>query len=736
MILNLWHSGKEQHGLAQICVAGLLALALTSCGQATSERGEEAKTSQDSLTANFQNPPNEFRIIQYSHDLEKGVEKFPAYGIGGIMTFFFEELYQSGPEGPKKIGSSANEAAAKGFKLWLGDDFGYPSGMAGGRIVAENPDFEVRGLAMTSLDGFGPSRSVIELPKWGERFVSATLYPLINGHPDLAAGKLVPVVEDRIETDGIDGPWRLCAFVKVIRTGQAASTSTQFGHTGKYPDLLNPSVTARFLANMHEPIFAQINDPTAKIEGFYTNEPNLMQLHWKLEDAPYACVSWSPGLPEKFREMHGYELLPTLAALYGGDSREARRTRMHFQQTVAEMLATNYARQITEWCNVRGLHSSGHFILNQYLAMNVACYGDLMKFESEFDVPGTQIGIPDPDAIHSYPYQQTRLAGSVAAWKGRKEVILLLDPIIFGGGLKRLSPSVPLMMNAANMGFLNGANQMSTYVPFDPQDNGKTKATGYSPGEYRQFSEYIGRIASVLRGADRETSTALYYPIATFQADYLPSGQHWTKILPTYEKKQREWDRLERTLLSARIEYGVVHPEGVTEAGVVNGVMKIGTGSYRYLVMPRIEFLPRAVLEKIKAFESGGGTVLWVDGKPEAGEDASEDELVKKSLENAKVIPASVLASRLKEPLQAPFDLEFGLGSDELAIAKFRRAGRAVYYLVNRTGTDISVQVQTASGGNIRILDPSSGSITEKTLPADLNLQGFRSLIIVREKAD
>ena len=684
----------------------------------------------ETLAMQFRNPPNEYRLLQYELNGQT-LEKYPRYGIGGFMAFFYLNLHQSKNGGPEQIGPLVDAARKKGMRVWLADDFGYPSGMAGGKVVAENPAYEVRGLAMVSVDGTGAGPAVIERPAGAERLVSAVLYPLANGKPQLARGQVVPVSAQRVAATGLPGPWRLCAFATVIRNRsvQAQSTSPQFKHTGHYPDLLNPEAVARFIANMHAPIAARIENLSSKVEGFYANEPNLMQLHWDQAEAPFACQPWNNQLPEKFRQKHGYDLWPLLGALYDGDGTEARRVRMHFQQTVAELLAVNFARQIREWCHARGVRSSGHFLLDEHLAMHVAAYGDYMKFVSEFDVPAIDTGIPNPDRIVSFNYQFARYTSSVAAWKERDRTMCLLDPIIGGGGLKRLSPAMPLLLNSVNMACLYGISEFSSYLPLEAKPGGN--AAGYPVEDYRALNDYVGRVCLMLRGARPATSVALYYPIAMFQADYRPSRLFHNTSLSNYRKRQREWDATEKALRDADIECTLVHPEAVAQSSVAYGTMKIGYGSYRYLLVPQMDFIPLPVLDKIQAFEAGGGTVLWVDTKPQAGAYAREDAPVAAALKGVKVVRPAELAARITGPYTANFNLRIEPGPERLAVARFQRENQSVYFLVNRTDQPIKAALQSAAAAKVKVFDPTSGSIVDSALPAVLDIGAFRSLVVL-----
>lgn len=691
-------------------------------------------TAQPSFEEQFRTPPDEYRLVQY--ELNNGtLQQYPAYGIGGFMGFFYKQLYQSGTSGPGQIAPLVDAAHERGMRVWLADDFGYPSGMAGGRVVAHDPALEVRSLSMASIRGNGATPAVLELPAGAERFVHALLHPLVNGEPDLGRGRAVPVSPGRVATTGLDGPWLLCGFVTVVRGSktQAQSTMQQFKHTGRYPDMMNPAATDLFLANMHAPILERITNAASKVEGFYTNEPNLMQVYWDNgAPSPLAFLPWTPALPEVFAAMHGYDLAPVTTALFLGQDDASRRVRLHFHQTVAELFARNYAARIRAWCHANGVLSSGHLLLNEYLAMHVTNYGDMMLFASEYDVPAIDIGIPNPDRFASFPYHQTRLFSSVATWKARDEVIVLLDPIIGGGGMKRLSPAMPLMLNAANMAIIHGGNSFTSYTPLNPRPGGD--ATGYTEAEYRAFNEYLGRVCLVLRGARRAAPVAVYYPIAMFQAETLPIATHWPRALPRFSARQEAWEAIQDLLLNARLEYEIVHPQGVRDAVIGDGTLGVGAGSYRVLVLPPMRYIPLDGLEQIRAFESSGGTVLWVDNVPSLGHYPAQDGTVGEALAEAKPTARGNLVRRVGEALgDADRPLRFNPGAAALATARFTRDGRDVTFIANRTDQRLDVRVTGAPGAMVMVLDPATGSGRELELPGMLALEPHLGVLLLEQ---
>lgn len=705
------------------------------------QSGGLARDGFDMIREQFHSPPNEYRLIQYTHTLNpEEVRDFSDYGAGGVMAFLDRYLYHPEHKDRAQIRKRLQYAIDNGLHVWLADDFGYPSGMAGGQVVEENPDFEVRGMFHMAKQGQGRGTVSVAIPDDAERFVAAVIYPLKDGSPDLSRGRVVPVTnEQQISTTGLRGEWQLSVFAQQVRDhdAQAQSTMAQFEHSGRYPDLMNPDAINRFLELMHAELAKEAGDLFTNVMGFYTNEPNLMQLPWdwrNQETRKYAFLAFNEELPRQFKQMHGYDLMPHLAALYEGESDEARRIRLHYQQTVAEMLTESFARQIRRWCEARDVYSSGHFLLNEYLSMHVAGYGDLMKFASEFHLPALDIGIPNPDRMDGFPYQQAKFFSSIASWKERDEVICLPDPIIAGGGLKRLSPAIPLVKNTANMAFLKGANYFTSYLYIHPT-SGEREATGYTPEEYIGLNEYIGRISLLLRKAKIETNVGLYYPIAMFQADYKPSINLWHVAIRTYQDRQLAWEQTEHALLDNGIDYLIIHPEGLKEATVSNnGLLTIGSGSFHYLVMPQVEILSVAEMKKIKEFEAAGGIVYWIDNLPEMGVYQHEDKAVIKGVRGYEVTEASDLPGKIERPFSNEFYLDIDHGNQNVAIARFRKESNCLYYLVNRGENPVTIDIKADHIGMVELFNPKTGEISRLNQSDEIEIDGFNSVILVHPK--
>jgi len=247
----------------------------------------------------FFNPPNKYRITQYQLN-PATLKKYPEYGIGGTMAFFYSVVYPEsgrenyllGEQGPGIIGELVDQAKSLDYTVWLADDWGYPSGMAGGKVVAENPDLEVKSLTMVKLSGKGDTLIEYSLPENLHDIIHATIYPVKDEWVDLSGGMDLAFNKKKIVFNGLDGDWQLRIYARYLRNKdtQAQSTMKQFGHAGRYPDIMNRQAVGRFIANMHEPVLAQIENPAEKVEGFYCSDsiiplPCFRQTSWLLRNS-------------------------------------------------------------------------------------------------------------------------------------------------------------------------------------------------------------------------------------------------------------------------------------------------------------------------------------------------------------------------------------------------------------------------------------------------------------------
>lgn len=673
--------------------------------------------SEGQLDVYFADPPNEYRLVNYQLGNTSDLAEGPAHGYGGYMGFWKDTVHG---DRPHEIELLVEAAKDQGRMVWGADDDGYPSGSAGGLVVQNNPEYEVRGVAMLSTSGTGQVPVSITTPGDCEKMVSAVLYPVSSGVADYSQGQVQSVAETGVTTTSLTGDWKLCAFVLQIRdtNTQAQTTTSNFGTTGHYPDMLNPDAIASWMSLVHEPVLAEMSDPTSQFEGFYANEPNLMQLNWD-STAPYACLSWNDNLFSTFQTMHGYDLEASMGALYDQDDLYSKRVRMHYHQTVAEMLRSSFTGQIAEWCAERGLVASGHPLIEESLHIQVANFGDMLKVFSEWQVPAMDLPMPEPSQVGAHNSHMPKLFSSIGSWKEYDHRVAgLLDPVV--GGFNRSGvPTKESLRITANAAFRSGVNLLTSYIDAGHSQYGSLPV-------YADYNDYVGRISTMLTGARVDSAVALYYPIDMFQMEYKPvTGTHWSRWDPS---RQVAWDNLQTDMLDQGIDYNIVHSDWLLDATVDGGKLKIGSGAYSYLVMPDVEVIAANVLTKIQAFEAAGGTVLWVTDKPFAGAYASEDAAVVSAVAGYSTVSASQVPGLITAPYDTSRFTMAITSSDSFQVARFNRDGRALYFLENPSASSITVDL--SDSGLAKVYDPETGTITTELLPANVSVGAYGAVLV------
>ena len=473
-----------------------------------------------------------------------------ASGIGGVMLFLGKHGYLRNETAWSNMLASIRLAKAAGMQVWVADDNGYPSGMAGGRVVEADPRFEVRVLQSVVKRGKGPVPVRIDLPPRAESFVSATLYPLKDGQPLLAAGRPVPTAGARVETVGLDGEWELHAFaLRVNDEGtQAMTTKEGFLTSGRYPNLLDAAAMDAYVEMTHAEYARRLGPLQGQIDVFYGNEPNLMAIWHSGGRRPSGegYLPWAPDLSRRFRRDHGYDVEPWLPALFRGGSDEARLVRRHFYQTVGDLFSENYTGRIARWAERNGVRSGGHLFIEERMDMQVISEGNFMKAIGDQQIPGCDVPMPDPGKY--WNYWMPKFVGSAAQLRGRETVSVLIDPIVHRQ-TPTLTPKPEEMMRFINMACLMGCNQVTSYIYWDQ----------YPPAVYRAFNEQVGRVCLMLRGRRTRPRSRSTIPSRPFSRSTCrrtrTSLNRWT----TTPKPNPSWPR-RRRLFAASSRTATISP--------------------------------------------------------------------------------------------------------------------------------------------------------------------------------
>ena len=295
----------------------------------------------------------------------------PRSGIGGEfghgeMEYYLSETYFD------RVKSALEICRRLGLKVILYDEYNWPSGQAGGRVmkggmvgtrkVPPNPEYIAKHLAMVEVQ--------VGAENHGERSWK------------VPSGKLIGVIAAQADKDGLvrstfrnltseakegnlkwrvpEGNWRLLFFMQ-----RDSPPSEGPGTTAEVspccPDLMNPAAIDKFISVTHGEYYRRFPEYFGStITGAFTDEPGF--LNNRIDGVFANTVPWTEALPEFFERKKGYSLIDSLPLVWVGESEENAKVRNDFWDALSTLYMENYFGKIHDWCQAHHIESIGHVL--------------------------------------------------------------------------------------------------------------------------------------------------------------------------------------------------------------------------------------------------------------------------------------------------------------------------------------------------------------------------------------
>lgn len=351
----------------------------------------------------------------------------------------FPQTYGS-KEWFEKIDFICEEAEKRGLKMWLYDEDPFPSGVAGGRVFLEHPEFRAYVMKLYKCE------------------------PDENGKVDLNLGKGVFLCAYAIKTDGeksdrIDladsvgtvrgeyffrsewpSPyyWDMMGRMKFNHVRAATQQSEMSiitklkkgyvayavmaepvinGGYGGYPDLLNPKCTDRFLELTHEKYKEYSGHRFGTvIPGIFTDEPQVC--------GGYPTM-FSFTIFKEFKKAYGYDLKEKLLDVIEDFDVNSKNVRRDYRLLVDKLLQKNFYKRIFDWCQKNKIYMTGHLAGEECLNLQPLTgqnfYQSILKY---WDIPGFDfLGYNLGDNDHFALTVGGKLISSVANQSGHPVIL-------------------------------------------------------------------------------------------------------------------------------------------------------------------------------------------------------------------------------------------------------------------------------------------------------------------------
>lgn len=385
---------------------------------------------------------------------------------------------------------------------------------------------------------------------------------------------------------------------KRIFAGESANDGfTEYFSERKYcgvnfVDLTNKEVTDAFLKTTHDKYFDILGEYcNDKIKYMFTDEPKLTN------------NAWSHELPKLFKDRFGYDITDFMEQLENPTTEEGRRAKIDYKSFLGSIFNDNYLRICANWCHERGLQLCGHLDLDHILQGSPAGqYGSGLKLLRTFDLPGIDViwqQIFPGRKVDGYSFFP-KLASSAARQSGH-EYALSESFAVYGDGIT--SDEMRYVINYQLWLGINIFNFMT--LPYGREKalsiNMRPMPTAEKPGFFSLEHIYktTELLSALMANGERICDTALYLP----SADISLGGEYARRAEESFTAIGEELGRL-------FTDFDIIDDEAVLNAKETQDGLKIGNATYRHIILPECEYIPKEVKAIAKKYQGRGEQLI------------------------------------------------------------------------------------------------------------------------------
>ena len=398
------------------------------------------------VAQNFKTPPREYGVINAftswngpdaKERMARIVEDLDRLSANGVFIVNMspgrgEPKYLS-PEHIAQIKFVVQEAAKRGMKLWIQDEYDYPSGFAGGKVSEQYPELTMQGLDADMRISVMPGQT-LTMPTPPDVVGAMALFAqtgTVQPVPISPAGIKWMAPAPPPGAGGYPKPWELVLVRHIFRSSPTRMSARADGTRAKDSqysliDYLNPDATRAFMKITHETYKAAVGDEFGKtILGFFGDEPD------------YTCIiPWSPKLLDEFRQQKGYDIQPYLPSFFAPKmTDEAWRAKADYWDVWSGIFRDSFFGVQAEWCARNNVEYLVH-LNHEENALRLDLPEDHIKNEGDYlrdmryvEVPGidnlSQL-VPNrvhaPDGTWNENNNFPKLASSAAHLFGKPKV--------------------------------------------------------------------------------------------------------------------------------------------------------------------------------------------------------------------------------------------------------------------------------------------------------------------------
>ncbi|MEX2724448.1 MAG: glycosyl hydrolase [Candidatus Freyarchaeota archaeon] len=520
-----------------------------------------------------------------------------------------------------KISYCVEACRRLGLKAWLYDEYNWPSGVVGGRILREHPEYaqhyldyrreRVEAGKMVKIPVNGRLITAVAVSESGDEIIS------------LKDKVCVSFLEFMPQRDN----WYVAVFTEKTNSDLFfCTTCAPWARNERgYLDLLSRDAVRCFINYTHEEYRKRLGkDFGDLIPGIFTDEP-----------ANYRGLPWTGNFLEEFKKRKGYSLEEKMHEL-AFNVGDYVKTRCDYFGVVSELFSEAFYGQIAEWCRENGLKFTGHLFEEEELETVPRNHGNVYTALKEMDIPGldwlgVKTGYEEIPLIKA-PCLASKIVSSIAHATGKKSVLCE-----YGGG-NGWNTTLMSLKNLVNYLQATGVNFMNSHAAYLSIKG--LRKRDFPPSHFVQepwwkhyatFSSYISRLSYLNSSGTHIADVLLLYPLRSLWAEYTLRGK--TKA---FEDIVKYFGMIGTALLRIQRDYDILFEDEVLDSlvSVDGNLLRVADEEFRILILPPMTTIPAQVLKLVKEFFEKGGIVVGLGFLPTNSEAKMNDPQIMDSIKN------------------------------------------------------------------------------------------------------
>lgn len=514
-------------------------------------------------------------------------------GYGGIVTNVSFNNYLNDEEEWQLFRYTLQCCRDMGLRVWLYDEKAYPSGGAGGLTLEGHPEYQAQAVGIKTVTTAPGEKIVIEFPRGHSYVVAAYSYQAdsletITDYDVLNPYKNYDLKGTQLNISDINDSGNNLTTVYFVRKHMYEGTHAihNVAESRRYIDVSNREAVSAFIDNTYKKYAYYMKD-CGNVEAIFTDEPSYMGAYINAGLFPPSVrdefdetieflpvVNWGANLENRFNSKYGYDIKQRLVYLFTGKSKFAKQTRLDFYEIMSELYEDSFFGQISDYCAHINVSFSGHVLLEDDMRYHPVFEGNLFSLMRHMHCPGIDMLNGTPERTRADAFTP-KLISSVAHTYSRPHVMSEVSAHAQGG---KVTPDQ--MLGTVTTQYALGVDVFTSYFG----DN------ALSEDKYREWNDTIGRIDKIMGGGKHISNIAIYYPIETIQANYIPFGEQIYSELNRIPENTACWHSLceiYNNLLNNQLDFDFLDMYSITRADISGaGINTSGGENFKILILP------------------------------------------------------------------------------------------------------------------------------------------------------